>query len=167
MADQTTNNAVALAYLLNDEIYQLHDSQESHIGQNSTQEATVPSYDYEGGNKRSILMIFNNPDAPHMDAADKEALLKILAAKKWTMDDIALFNLRDYPSAAFESLKTFFKCGSLILLGPAPTSIGLGNLAAHTILEQEEVKLLYTYSFADMHQDNDKKRTFWNEIKKL
>jgi hypothetical protein len=90
-----------------------------------------------------------------------------LKAKKQELKDVAIVNVAKYPSATFKDLKDFFACNSLVLFGINPAEIKLEGIQSNQIINQQNTKILATFSFAEMLTNTDKKRTFWDEMKKL
>lgn len=171
MEEMITNNPLALSYLLSDDIYQLNDQPAPTLTAGQTdgdhqQEMSSLFSSYEGGNGRSVLFLHSTSGSESLLPQDKEAFLKILAARGWTINDIALLNISGL-SCKLRQLKDFFACNALVLLGGDPSLIGLKEVKQHATHEYEGLKLLCTYSFDEMHNNNDMKRVFWNEIKKL
>jgi hypothetical protein len=139
--------------------------EESPVSQSITEVPAV--YEYLGENNKYSLIIINDPSHPSMPPKELEALQNILKAKKQELKDVAILNLHKYPSATFKSLKDFFACNSLILFGINPSQIQLEQVQANQITAIQNTRILATYSFSEMLGSVDKKRMFWEEMKKL
>lgn len=132
------------------------------------QEAQIdcePSFDYVGQNKKQFVVLLNDSRNTVIGSDWVELMKKIIQAKGLTMDDIALVNYANYAQTSIETLKKFFSCQKLCLLGIEPQSLGLNAQTLHEIRTQDQVQLLYTYNLAEIAADQDKKRQFWQAMK--
>lgn len=168
-----TTHPLALQYLLTEEMYALpNDSAIAAVEvlpvAPVAEVADDPAYfEYLGGNNKYMLIIINEASCQNMQPKQLESLLSILNAKKLSMDDVAILNFYKYPNAKFTALKQFFACSSIVLFGINPAQIDIGGVQANQISVHEHTKILATFSFDEMMANTDKKRSFWNEMKKL
>lgn len=171
-----TTNPLALQYLMTDDIYAIQDtpalSTASPILQvpETVDIPAAPSLDYFeyiGENNKYILIVIDDPAHANLPPKELEALLNILKAKKQELKDVAILNLHKYPTATFNSLKDFFACNSLILFGINPSQLQLEQIQANQISTIGQTRILATFSFTEMLDNLDKKRVFWEEMKKL
>lgn len=172
MASLISKTPATLRFLLTEDIYKLNEPLSTAEGDNSaTSSHTLTdaplAFDYEGENNRYTLILYSNPNGKSMPDADRDSLKKILEAKKQRIDDVALLNIHQYPTATFETLKQFFVCKNIILLGIAPGQIGIQGVSANTICLYQGVNILASFSFTEMNASVDKKRAFWGEMKKI
>ena len=124
-------------------------------------------YEYLGENNKYILILFNDPAQKTIDPKELGTLANILKGKKQEIKDVALVNLNNYPAATFSSLKSFFACNSLVLFGINPAQLSIDGVQSNQITSYQGVKILATFSIAEMLSNLDKKRAFWDEMKKL
>jgi hypothetical protein len=124
-------------------------------------------YEYLGENNKYILILFNDPAQKTIDPKELETLANILKGKKQEIKDVALVNLYNYPTATFSSLKSFFACNSVLLFGTNPAQLGIDGIQSNQITSIQGIKILATFSIAEMLTNVDKKRAFWDEMKKL
>lgn len=124
-------------------------------------------YEYLGENNKYILILFNDPAQKTIDPKELETLANILKGKKQEIKDVALVNLYNYPTATFSSLKSFFACNSVVLFGTNPAQLGIDGIQSNQITSIQGIKILATFSIAEMLTNVDKKRAFWDEMKKL
>lgn len=164
MGELNTTNPAALRFLMNEDLYLVDPVQGV---QGSAAEGSSPAFDYLGENNRYLLLLVHIPQQKNLPSQEMDALINTLKAKKMSLYDVALLNIAHYPSATFDNLKDFFVCKTLVLLGVAPQQIQLQKVALNSITAIDNVTVLATYSFAEMLADTDKKRAFWNEMKKL
>ncbi len=163
------SNPLALSFLLTEDLYSIQEEVESLV------EIKVPEvakkapalFEYLGENNKYILLLVNEPQHQIINPKELETLLNILKAKKQELKDVAIVNLAKHPTATFDELKTFFVCSSLVLFGINPAQIKLDGVQSNQIINQRNTKVLATFNFAEMAANTDKKRTFWDEMKKL
>lgn len=133
----------------------------------SNQSEAPAFYEYLGENNKYILILFNDPAQKTIDPKELETLANILKGKKQEIKDVALVNLYNYPTATFSSLKSFFACNSVVLFGTNPAQLGIDGIQSNQITSIQGIKILATFSIAEMLTNVDKKRAFWDEMKKL
>ncbi len=163
------SNPLALTFLMTDDLYCIQNEKEVSV-ETEIIEAGKPEpafFDYLGENNKYILVLINDPGNQSMNAKELETLLNILKAKKQELKDVAIVNLAKYPSATFDALKSFFVCNSMIFFGINPAQIKLEGIQANQITNHQNTKVLATFSIAEMLANTDKKRTFWDEMKKM
>ncbi|MXV16938.1 hypothetical protein [Hufsiella ginkgonis] len=184
-----TTDPFALRTLMTEDLYQLHEPAPAAIMEvaaaaekpvphaaaaadipavSAKQEAAfAPSFNYLGENNRFFLLLVNEPGHMHADAKTIDTLTLILKGKQLEVRDIALLNLAGHPQARFADMKSFFMCSKMVIFGIDPTATGLPPTPGNTITVHEGVKVLATYSIKEMQADEQKKRAFWAEMKKL
>jgi hypothetical protein len=162
---------------MNEDLYDLGDSipliapqaiLEEHIiepvAEIRVEQQTV-SFNYLGENNRYFLVIVDDKTHSELNTPHKEMLMKIMAAKKLELRDLAVLNLARHPDLDFEQLKKFFSCNKLALFGINPQKIGMPALAANQPEKYQDVKVLATFGLEEMNSDTEKKREFWNVMK--
>ena len=172
MSALITKNKIALQYLMTDDLYSIDLPEESnHVAEGPGIEKLVieqPTvFNYLGENNRYMLIVIHNPKNEFLSAIHLEMLSKILAGKKMELRDVAILNLNAYPTANFSQLKAFFAFKNLVLFGINPSQIGLSELGNNETIQIEQSTVLATFSLAEMESDDEKKRKFWNQMKKL
>ena len=178
-----TYNANALRFLMNEDLYDLGDviqpdkldiTHENPLTKleepNSVTEALeeqlpITSFNYLGENNRYFLILVDDKTHRELNTPHKEMLMKIMAAKKLELRDLAILNVAQYPELKFEQLKDFFSCNKIILFGIDPQKIGLPPLGANRPGKHLEVKVLATFGLEEMISNTDNKREFWNVMK--
>lgn len=178
-----THNVNALRFLMNEDLYNLGDSVQSEIQtpipENSLNKPAIPeptpepqeeeikkiSFNYLGENNRYFLIIIDDKTHTELNTPHKEMLMKIMAAKKLEIRDLAILNIAKYPQANFEQLKSFFSCNRITLFGIDPQKIGLPSMAANQPGKHLDVKIFATFGLEEMSTSTDKKREFWNVMK--
>jgi hypothetical protein len=176
-----THNINALRFLMNEDLYDLGDSIQSDIHsiipeeiittpapepapENEKEELAV-SFNYLGENNRYFLIVVDDKAHPELNTPHKEMLMKIMAAKKLELRDLAILNLAKYPETNFQQLKDFFSCNRITLFGIDPKRIHLPGMGANQPGKHLDVKVLATFGLEEMSSNTDKKREFWNVMK--
>ncbi|MBC8054743.1 MAG: hypothetical protein H7Y13_16925 [Sphingobacteriaceae bacterium] len=179
-----TSHPFALQLLMTEEIYSISADELPSLPSLQKTEAVIagaqelpvkevvsteePSYfEYLGENNKYILVLVNEPVHPFIEPKELETLVNILKAKNQELKDVAVLNIRKYPNATFAALKNFFACNSIIFFGINPTQFNIPGIQSNQIAVHESTKILATYSIAEMLNNVDKKRVFWNEMKKI
>ncbi|MCF8319444.1 MAG: hypothetical protein K9H63_03965 [Sphingobacteriaceae bacterium] len=154
-----SKNAKALHILFNEELYAIDTSKEDKVVQESIE------FDYLGGNNRFFLLLVHSPNEKYLEKQHLELLLKILQAKGLQLEDVAILNTANQPQLSFKDLQTFFACAKICLFGIAPATLGLANTASNEPFTHEGVRVLATFSLAELEQTQHKKVAFWNVMK--
>lgn len=176
-----TTNPLALQYLMTEEMYAVAEDLQNPVAEISPiispvveevkpalEVSAEPEYfDYLGENNKYMLIIINEVAHKNMQPKQLEALLNILKAKKMELKDVAILNFNNYPGVSFAALKKFFACNAIVIFGVNPAEMKIEAVQSNQITSHQETKILATYSFDEMMADTDKKRIFWNEMKKL
>ncbi|WP_069660186.1 hypothetical protein [Arcticibacter eurypsychrophilus] len=165
MSDLKATDLSALRYLMTDDIYVVREDPLPEIT-NEKEEQHI-TFEYLGENNKFLLLLINDQTHSNLQSQELEALQKILSAKRMSLKDIAIVNQRKYPNSGWKELKNYFACSSIVLFGIEPTAIQIRKLPLNAITEFEGMQILATYSFTDMMVNEDKKREFWNQMKKL
>lgn len=134
----------------------------------ASEAAPEPNYfEYLGENNKYTLILVNEPAYDVLGPKEMETLLNILKGKKQDLNDVALLNIRKYPTATFPALKEFFACNSIIFFGINPSQLKIDGVQANQISVHGNTRILATYSITEMLNSVEKKRAFWDEMKKL
>ncbi|MGX5688648.1 hypothetical protein [Arcticibacter tournemirensis] len=171
MTELKTSHPLALHFLMTEDIFSVDELQDAApaVTAPSTEkeEESMPVFDYQGENNRYMLLLHDNPNQKLMPSGELDTLTTILLAKKMEIKDVAIVNIAQYPSVTWRQLKEYFACNSLVLLGVTPRRLQLNEIPQNAVTSFEGMNVLFTYSFAEMLNNNDRKRAFWNEMKKL
>ena len=122
-------------------------------------------FKYLGENNKYILIIVKEPEADFLKSVDLTFLLKILSAKKLTLDDVAIINTEKNEALDFDSLKNFFACTKIITFGINPKSLQIDTAVANKISIFKNTPILGTWDLPKLQADTSKKTIFWNELK--
>ncbi|HTN20999.1 MAG TPA: hypothetical protein VL125_11005 [Pelobium sp.] len=192
-----TDNLIALSLLLDEEIYVFNDSPKNNVtpisGENRNEMLAVPEkptaapsiavpkvepeiipqptkndgFDYLGENNKYILIVVNNADEKFLSKADLAFLVKIMGAKKWTLEDVAIVNMAKYTDLNFEDLKAFFACNKIVTFGFNPAVLNIVGAVANQKSVYKNVAILGTWDLAKLQNDVAKKTVFWNQLKEF
>ncbi len=148
MSKLQTSDPAALRFLLNETLFVLEDPVPGVAGS--------PSWVFWGSEKPRVL--FLTADSVHglLSPPAFEAFSKTLSALKLEEKDVALLNTAAQPKPwNFEEGVGFFEPKQIVLLGE------LGQ----TRIPATDIPILKSFSFESMLHDNEKKRTFWTQLK--
>ena len=186
-------NPVALRFLLQDELYlldtdrPLYENRETaeHIiekpepetitqAQVPTIQVTKPevktpavTFNYLGKNLKSFLILVHYPGLDFIADVHLTALQNILKRKDLEIDDVAILNMDKYNTTNHNELISFFKPAKLLLLGQAALPQGMAPLALNTPKQLNNYTALYSFSFNEMMESTENKKTFWEQMKTL
>jgi len=192
-----TDNLIALSLLLDEEIYVFNDSPKNNatpIAEENRNEipaeapkpmsapsVTVPEiapevtpllaknegFDYLGENNKYILIVVNNASEKFLSKTDLAFLVKIMGAKKWTLEDVAIVNMAKYTNLNFEDLKAFFACSKVVTFGFNPAVLNIVGAVANQKSVYKNFAILGTWDLAKLQNDVAKKTVFWNQLKEF
>ncbi len=124
-------------------------------------------FDYLGENNKYILIIVNNENEKFLNKLDLAFLLKIMSAKKWVLEDVAIVNMAKYANLDFEDLKTYFACSKIVTFGFNPAVLNIVGAVANQKTMYKNVAVLGTWDLPKLQADVPKKTIFWNQLKAL
>jgi len=127
--------------------------------------ASKPVFSYLGENNKYILIVVKESVKEFINQDELGFLLKILAAKKWELKDIAIINTEKYSTLNFDDLKDYFACSKILTFGINLTSLNIAGAVANKTLTYKDVKVLGTWTLAQLEKDVSKKTIYWNELK--
>lgn len=159
------SDPAALQYLMTEDIYLISEEELAETSLNSQE--TGPSFNYLGENNKFMLLLIREDSHPNLRSNELEALANILGAKRMSIKDVAIVNQRKYTACSWKEFKGYFGCRSIVLFGVDPPDLKIRPLPKNVITDFEGMQVLFTYSFAEMMNSVDKKREFWNQMKKL
>jgi DNA polymerase III psi subunit len=163
----TTIDPLALRLLMTEDLYSLKQLNIESIAINDPDPITTPVFNYLGENNKFMLILVNEDVFEHIDPKNLDTLNSILLAKKMELRDVAIVNLKNHSNYNFDLLKQFFSSSSMVLFGINPANLILNEISANHIALVNGVRILATFNFDEMRDDESKKRMFWNEMKNL
>ncbi|RAV46552.1 hypothetical protein DIU36_30495 [Mucilaginibacter rubeus] len=127
----------------------------------------VDEFKYLGKNLKNFLVLTWYKNAGFIVAEHLTALENILKRKELNPDDVAIFNLANYSETKFSQLKTFFKPTKVLVLGGDALPQDIKVLKPNKPVTSNGITVLYSYSFDEMMDNVDYKKTFWELVKTL
>ena len=157
----------AFQFIINEDIYLLPEDKINPGKKSVRKEETLqPAFNYKGNNTKRFLILTFYRDEDFINTVHLSALQNILARKGFDIDDVAILNLA-HNAPDFLAIKTHFLPGKVLILGKDATPAGLPALSFNQIQQVEGVALLHSFAFADMMDNTDNKRSFWEQMKNL
>ncbi len=165
----------AFSFLLQDEIYLLNKDKIEYNKPKAVQPVKVEpatethpvNFNYLGGNKKNFLVVTNYPGQEFIAEAHFTALENILKRLGFGLEDIAIFNKAKYDEVTFDGMRDFFKPAKLLFLGKNALPLHIETLAHNELKSIGGCSVLYSFSFDDMMDNQEHKKAFWEQIKKL
>lgn len=118
---------------------------------------------FRGSNERNILFLVQNQEQEYFSFEAEDAFLKTLAALKLSLKDVAVINQRIVEKSVDEVKKVMKPKVCIVCEGENTANQSIFN----QIIEVDGIACLHTYSFEEMLTDTNKKRSFWNAIKRI
>jgi DNA polymerase III psi subunit len=163
-------NPAAFSFIMQDEIYLLNKDKIEYGKPRATDTAiTTPelSFNYLGGNKKNFLVVVHYPELEFIAESHLTALENILKRLEFSLDDIAILNKAKYDDVTLAGLTNFFKPAKLLLLGSNALPQGSGALSSNEPKQINNFNVLFTFSFDEMMDNQEYKKAFWEQMKKL
>ncbi|XHR94164.1 hypothetical protein ACFJIV_28350 [Mucilaginibacter sp. UC70_90] len=133
----------------------------------ATIKTPVDDFQYLGKNLKNFLVLTWYKNTGFIMAEHLTALENILKRKELSPDDVAIFNLANYSETKFSQLKTFFKPTRVLVLGGDALPQDIKVLKPNKPVTSNGITVLYSYSFDEMMDNVDYKKTFWELVKTL
>lgn len=132
-----------------------------------TPQATFIDFSYLGKRKKDFVILVHYPDHEFIHEPHLNALENILKRKGFELDDVAILNMAKHDSTDFEMLISYFNPQKMLLLGKQALPTGIAPLKLNEAHQLPNCAMLYSFSFDEMMDSNDNKRTFWEQMKLL
>ncbi|MGF7074398.1 hypothetical protein [Mucilaginibacter sp. 3215] len=127
----------------------------------------VAGFKYKGQNLKNFLVLTSYSTDEFIKAEHLTALENILKRKELGPDDVAIFNLANYSETKFSQLKPFFKPTKVLVLGGDALPQDIKVLKPNKPVTSNGITVLYSYSFDEMMNNVEYKKTFWELVKTL
>lgn len=125
------------------------------------------NFEYLGRNQKGILILVNDALNKVSSPQGTELLRKLVKAIKLTNNDFALVNYAGYQGAAFNVLRTFFKCELILSFGVEAAHLGLEPQPLHQLCHFDQVRIVFTRNLHDLDADIDSKKVLWTTLQML
>lgn len=144
----------------------------SLVGQTKVEKALLPSandkLEFLGKNRKNIVFIMTCRDCKYIPDEQMDLLVNLLSACKLNMDDIALLNISNYPSATIEDIKQQLACTKVLVFGTGPMELKLPfKIPEFQIQKFEEQVYLFGPSFELFLNNVALKKDLWISLKKI
>jgi hypothetical protein len=161
-------NPAALRFIMQDDIYLLHDDKGQAIKTAAEPVIETPAvqFNYLGGHKKKFLVVVHYPDHEFIADEHLAALQNILKRKEHSLDDVAILNMAK-AVADLEQLMTYFSPQKLLILGAEALPAKMLPPALNQPQKLADCMALYSFSFKEMMDNTDHKRIFWEQMKSL
>ncbi|MDR3694571.1 hypothetical protein [Mucilaginibacter sp.] len=172
-------NPVAFSFILQDDLYLLNNDKivqpvaeipaavPEPVLQAPVRQIETPAlnFNYLGKLKKQYLILVFYPGLEVMPAPYFTALENTLKRLAIELDDVAILNLANYKETVFEQLSAFFKPQKLLILGGHALPKGLAAPPLNKQVQVGVARILFTFSFDEMMDNNDNKKVFWEQMK--
>ncbi|MFI5158118.1 MAG: hypothetical protein ACHQF4_04590, partial [Sphingobacteriales bacterium] len=130
-------------------------------------EAKPVEFNYLGGNKKNFLITVHYPGIDFMADAHLTALQNTLKRLGFELEDVVILNLASYAEADHETISDFFSPKKMLLMGKNALPKNISPLKLNEQQTQGSCVLLFSFSFDEMMDNNEYKKTFWEQVKLL
>jgi len=171
MDSQLTANDAALRLFFTDDIYMVNEP-DGEVDTVMSSAKVVPineaiEFKFLGSNKRNVLILVNDSENEVSDEKGRELLRKIVKSVNLTAADFALLNYAAYPDVKFEEFRSYFSPALVFAFGVGPAQLALPEQPSNTIVEEGEVRLIFSSELKMLDQDGTAKKTLWGSLQKL
>lgn len=129
---------------------------------NPTEHSTAAPIVFKGENKKGIVILYQNPEAKTLAAADESLLLNILKAVGLSLEDVAIIN----QSISNQDWKDEIEFTKVLSFGINPTEYGLSG-ENYSIIESNNGTWLSSHTLAELANDKVLKGKLWGKLKEM
>ena len=120
-----------------------------------------------GGNQRQITILVNYPEVQHLPEPVFDYLVKILDACKLTINDVAVVNTSNHPTASLNQFIQQLHSRIFLLFGVNPLQHGFADIPLFNIHRQNNTIALYATSLNDIENIVAQKKQLWPLLQDL
>ncbi len=173
-------NPLALHFIMQDELFFLKEDREKFVSL-TVDETVAPIVEKEipianlkpepqpgftfSGKKGELLILVHYTDHEFIRETHLSALDSILKRKNLSVADVTILNMAKNTGSDYEALLNYFKPEKVLILGAQSQPAGLPQLDINRPKVAGNKNILYSFSFDDMMDNPDNKRTFWEQMK--
>lgn len=165
-----TKNYSFLPLLLDEEVFLLKEVALSQpvYEEPANVEDAVPDLVFQGKNRKSVVILVDQPETEFVEPGQDLLLRNILTALNLDFNDVALVNLAHCrPKPGTEHLKKI-GCQKLIGFGIGREGVtGLNIPGMNLLAAQSDIQYLFTHSLDELNQDKNKKMALWKNLKPM
>jgi hypothetical protein len=157
----------AIRNLFKEGVFVVPETNSLAIGINSENQAVAskPVLDKLGNNSKKVVVLVNNKAEAIISDLEKEFLLKILAAVKLTLNDIAIVNIADKGFSTLQELESCIPVNKCLIFGYSGFIEPKSKYLITTI--DDHIEALLSDALSEIVDDREKKKALWNELQKL
>jgi len=173
-------NPLALHFIMQDELFFLKEDREKFVSL-TVDETVAPIVEKEipianlkpepqpgftfSGKKGELLILVHYTDHEFIRETHLSALDSILKRKNLSVADVTILNMAKNTGSDYEALLNYFKPEKVLILGAQSQPAGLPQLDINRPKVAGNKNILYSFSFDEMMDNPDNKRTFWEQMK--
>lgn len=129
--------------------------------------AEEKSFRFLGGNKKSVLILVNDPQHDVSTEPGKELLRKIVKAVDLGTADFALVNYATYAGTTFASFHQFFKPLIMLSFGVEIADLKLNYEWHNEIITHETTRIIFAPNLHLLDGDLSAKKLLWGNLQKI
>ena len=125
------------------------------------------SFKFLGGNKKSVLILVNDPQHDVSTEQGRELLRKIVKAVDLGTADFALLNYAHYSGVNFVALHQFFKPIIMLSFGVEIADLELNYEWKNEIINHETTRIIFAPNLHLLDSDLSAKKQLWANLQKI
>lgn len=125
------------------------------------------SFKFLGGNKKSVLILVNDPQHDVSTEKGRELLRKIVKAVDLGTADFALLNYAHYSGVNFVALHQFFKPIIMLSFGVEIADLELNYEWKNEIINHETTRIIFAPNLHLLDSDLSAKKQLWANLQKI
>ncbi|MFW0715812.1 hypothetical protein [Pedobacter sp. N23S346] len=129
--------------------------------------AEEKSFKFLGGNKKSVLILVNDPQHDVSTEQGRELLRKIVKAVDLGTADFALLNYAHYSGVNFVALHQFFKPIIMLSFGVEIADLELNYEWKNEIINHETTRIIFAPNLHLLDSDLGAKKQLWANLQKI
>ncbi len=121
-----------------------------------------------GKNKKNIVVLVSNDEAPFLPDEELNFLLGILSACQLTMEDVGILNIKKNEAVTYTVISRELKADKIFLFGVAPADIALPLSFPHYQVQRyNNQTYLSAPLLSTFKNDKTEKGKLWNCLKQI
>lgn len=125
------------------------------------------SFKFLGGNKKSVLILVNDPLNDVSTEQGRELLRKIVKAVDLGTPDFAVVNYANYKGTDFITFHQFFKPVTMLSFGVEIADLKLSYTWQNEIILHETTRIIFAPNLHHLDGDLNAKKMLWGNLQKI
>ncbi|WP_421938339.1 hypothetical protein [Pedobacter sp.] len=125
------------------------------------------TFRFLGGNKKSVLILVNDPHNDVSTEQGRELLRKIVKAVDLGTPDFALVNYANYPGTDFTAFHQFFKPELMLSFGVEISALKLNLTWQNEIILHGSTRIIFAPNLHQLDSDIIAKKSLWGNLQKI